>query len=76
MQTRFTHPRLTLADLVVGLALGWWLDRHSSASWRSSQTQLGTAIVNQKTGEGILLESNGAIGHFQPGEISWSKPAK
>jgi multidrug resistance efflux pump len=63
MKLRFSIRELILVTAIVALAVGWWLDRHSEHSWRSTVQADGTAIANQKTGEVIVLLKTGAIGH-------------
>jgi hypothetical protein len=77
MKLRFTIRDLLWLTALIAMGIGWWLDRHSSALWRSAKTPQGTWIANEKTGEAVLLQPNGDIGYFPlPGDGRWSKPKK
>jgi hypothetical protein len=54
MKIRFAIRDWFWLAVVVGLAAGWWIDRHSIDSWRTQKDISGNpVIVNQKTGEEV-----------------------
>ena len=62
MRLRFTIRDLLWLTVVVALAVGWWLERHSSDSWRSMRSKDGgVEILNHNTGESVFLRPDGII---------------
>jgi hypothetical protein len=57
----FSIRDLLWLTMVVALATGWWLERHSSNSWRSIRSEDGDVTINnQNTGERVFLRGDGS----------------
>ena len=52
----FSIRELLLLTAIAALAIGWWLEWHSTDSWKSIRSKDGSVMLfNRSTGERIFL---------------------
>ena len=62
MRLRFNIRDLLWLTVVVALAAGWWLERHSHNSWHSIRSEDGSVMIfNHNTGEEVFLRTDGVV---------------